>query len=387
LWTDKVPGYGWILIAWSFFQCLALLGVVVYGEVEFWLSTWKFFCVVCGFLVAILINTGAIGGEYIGFRYWRDPGPFANGINGFGQTFVLAAVYYCGTEMLAICGGESNNPKRDLPKAIRQTFWRILIIFIGLMFFASILVPSNSPLLLSAKTKSGQSPWTIALVQAGWPAAGNLLNVVMVTALLSSVNSSLYIVSRSLVSLAKLGRAPKIFGKTTKNGVPVYAILFSNLLGLLSLMNITAGAGQVFTYLVDISGAATFIAWGFIGVTHIRMRKAYVAQGYDLKDLPFRAFLYPYGAIWVVFFNFFMVIISGYTTLLTPFQPVNFVFSYVVIPIFIGLYVFWKVLKRTKWVPLMEMDLLSGRREDLVPYSEEEPKVSRAKRVKRFLIG
>ncbi len=262
-----------------------------------------------------------------------------------------------------------------------------MIIFIGLMFFASIIVPSNSPGLLSAKTKSGQSPWTIALVQAGWPGAGNLLNVVMVTALLSSVNSSLFIVSRTLVSLAKLGRAPKFFAKTTKNGVPVNAILFSNLLGLLSLMNITAGAGQVFTYLVDISGCATFIAWGFIGVTHIRMRKAYVAQGYDLKDLPFRAWLYPYGAIWVVFFNFFMVIISGYTTVIPPFQAVNFVFSYLVVPIFIGLYIFWKVFKRTKWVPLLEMDLLTGRREDLVPFTEEEVKVGRLIKFKRLLLG
>lgn len=116
LWTDRVPSYGWILLAWAFFQCTSLLGVVVYGEMEFWLASWKFLCVVCGFLVAILINTGAIGGDYIGFRFWKDPGPFANGINGFGQTFLLAAVYYCGTEMLALTAGESANPKRDLPK-------------------------------------------------------------------------------------------------------------------------------------------------------------------------------------------------------------------------------------------------------------------------------
>lgn len=65
----------------------------------------------------------------IGSQYWNEPGPIANGINGFGQTFLLAAVYYCGTEMLAITAAESRNPSRDLPKAIKRTFWRILIIF------------------------------------------------------------------------------------------------------------------------------------------------------------------------------------------------------------------------------------------------------------------
>lgn len=128
-WTDKVPSYGWILIWWAFYQCTSLLGVVVFGEMEFYFACWKLFCILGGFLCAILLNTGAIGGEYIGFRYWRDPGPVANGINGFGQCFLLAAVYYCGTEMLALTAAESKNPSKDLPQAIKQVFWRCLIIF------------------------------------------------------------------------------------------------------------------------------------------------------------------------------------------------------------------------------------------------------------------
>ncbi|KAL7622103.1 hypothetical protein AAE478_007605 [Parahypoxylon ruwenzoriense] len=85
LWTqDAVPSYAWILMFWAGFQCTSLLGIVFYGEMEFYLACWKLICVVGGFLVAILVNTGAIGGEYIGFRYWRDPGVIANGINGFG---------------------------------------------------------------------------------------------------------------------------------------------------------------------------------------------------------------------------------------------------------------------------------------------------------------
>ena len=171
-WTDRVPSYGWVLIGWSLLPCTSLLGVVVFGEVEFYLAAWKILCVVGAFLVAILINTGAIGGQYVGFKYWTDPGPFVNGVNGFGQTFLLAAVYYCGTEMIAITAGESRNPTKDLPRAIKQTFWRILVIFMGLVFFSSIIVASNSSQLLTATTKSGKSPFVIALINAGWSRAG-----------------------------------------------------------------------------------------------------------------------------------------------------------------------------------------------------------------------
>ena len=115
-WTDKVPSYGWILIAWAFYQCISFFGVIVYGEMEFWLALWKIICVLVTFLLTILCNTGAIGGDYIGFRYWKEPGPIVNGINGFGQSFVLAAVYYCGTELVAITAGESRRPNKDVPR-------------------------------------------------------------------------------------------------------------------------------------------------------------------------------------------------------------------------------------------------------------------------------
>ncbi|KAI1369954.1 amino acid permease/ SLC12A domain-containing protein [Xylaria arbuscula] len=364
-WATPIPSYGWILIFWALFQGTSLLGIVFYGEMEFWLAAWKLFTVLGGFLVAILVNTGAIGGEYIGFRYWRDPGVIAHGINGFGKTFVLAAVYYSGTEMLAMTAAESKNPKRDLPSAIRQTFWRILIIFIGLVFFAGIIVPYNNSDLLTGTSKAALSPWTIALVNAGWGGAGNLLNVVMITAQFSSVNSAIYIASRSLVALAQQGRAPRFFAHTSRNGVPVRAIVFSNTLGLIALLNVASSPGKVFSYLVSISGAATFVAWAFIGITHLRIRKAWDLQGYSVDDLPYKALFHPYGTWFVVLLNTFLVFISGYSVFIGGFAAVDFVFDYIVLVIFTLLYLFWKILKRTKIVNLAEVDLVTGRREYL----------------------
>ncbi|KAI0169209.1 amino acid permease/ SLC12A domain-containing protein [Hypoxylon sp. FL1284] len=391
LWTDAVPPYAWILIFWAGFQCTSLLGIVFYGEMEFYLACWKLICVVGGFLVAILVNTGAIGGEYIGFRYWREPGAIANGINGFGKTFVLAAVYYAGTEMLALTAAESRNPKRDLPRAIRQTFWRIVVIFLGLVFFAGLLVRSDDERLLSASSQSAQSPWAVALVRAGWDGGGSLVNVVMITAQLSSVNSAIYVASRSLVALAVNGRAPRLFARTTANGVPVNAVVFCNVVGLLALLNIAATPGRVFSYLVSISGAATFIAWAFIGITHLRLRSAWQAQGHSTDELPYKAFLYPYGAWFVVLLNLFLVFISGYEVFVGGFAAVDFVFSYVVIAIFTVLYFGWKFVKGTKIVSATEADLVTGRREYLVRVedtaSEEKHKTPWYVSVKRFIFS
>lgn len=290
-----------------------------------------------------LLDTGAIGGDYIGFRYWVDPGPFANGINGFGKVLVLAAVMYSGTEAVAITAGESRNPKRDLPRAMKQTFWRILVVYVGMMFFTGLIVPSNSEALLSATSKSASSPWTIALQEAGWTGAGNLMNAIIVFTLLSSINSAIYLASRTIYAQAMDGRAPAFLAKTTARGVPVNAIVVSNLFGLISLLNISENAGNVFAYLLAISGSAAFIAWAFIGYTHVRMRAAMKAQNMQLSSLPFRSWGAPYTA-WIVFCaNIFLVFISGYTTLLNPFDLKGFIFSYIVIVLFIILFVGWKL--------------------------------------------
>ena len=391
-WTDKVPLYGWVLMWWAFYQFTTLLGIVVWGEMEFWFALWKLTCILGGFLAAILINTGAIGGHYIGFWYWTHPGPIANGINGFGQSFVLAAVYYCGTEMLAITAAESRNPVEDLPKAIKRTFWRILIIFMGLVFFAGLIVPSDDPNLLTAESKTGLSPWTIAFLNAGVPAGAQIVNVVMITAQLSSMNSALYVASRTLVSLATARRAPQIFARTTSNGTPVYALVLSNALGLIAILNYKAGPGVVFGYLISISGAATFVAWAVIGVIHLRFRRAWKVQGYTTEDLHFKAMLYPYGTIFVIILNTFLVFISGYSVFIDGFDAVSFVVDYVVIVVFVVLFCGWKLIKRTKIVPLRDVDLITGRREVLVRREDvrsedEKPKKPWYAKVTRTLFA
>lgn len=193
-----------------------------------------------------------------------------------------------------------------------------------------------------------------------------------ITAQLSSMNSALYVASRSLVSLAKEGRAPRFFAKTTTNGTPVNALVFSNLLGLISMLNYKAGPGKVFSYLITISGSATYIAWAVIGITHLRFRKGWAIQGHRVQDLPFKALWYPYGTLFVVIINTFLVFIAGYSVFINGFHAVDFVINYLVIAVFVVLFCGWKIVKKTKMVPLVQMDLKTGRRELGVPRLDPE---------------
>lgn len=238
-----------------------------------------------------------------------------------------------------------------------------MLIFLGMIFFAGIIVPSNDPNFLTAGTKSGLSPWTIALQNAGWKHASDLINMFLLTASFSAINSAIYISSRVLYSLADFGRAPAFFKKTTSKNVPVYAAFVSNLMGLIALINVASGAGTAFTYILDIAGAAAFVAWACIGITHLRFRRAWRLQGHAPEELPFRAFLYPWGAYFISVINIFLLLIQGYATFLTPWQPVAFVFSYIIVVLFVLLFVFWKFWKKTEFVNLAEVDLQRGRRD------------------------
>ena len=188
-------------------------------------------------------------------------GAFADSINGVANTFVIAGTLYAGTEMVGITAGEADNPRRAVPRAIKQVFWRILIFYVGMMFFIGILIPWNDKRLLSKTSKTAQSPLTIALSDAGINAGASLINAVIVIAVISAGNSSLYVASRTMFFMARNGKAPVLLGKVNKAGVPWIALLFSNLCACIAFLSISKAAGRVYNALITLSGVATFIVW------------------------------------------------------------------------------------------------------------------------------
>ncbi|KAG2731722.1 hypothetical protein G9P44_005309 [Scheffersomyces stipitis] len=363
-WGPQVPLYGYILIFWFFFLGFQFLGVQAFGEAEFWLALTKIVGLVAFYIFSIIYVAGGIHGQKaFGFHYWNDPGAFGDGFKGVANTFVFASTFYSGTEIVAVSAAEAANPSRAVPSAIRQTFWRILIIYMGIAVSYGLTVPYNDPS-LSAGTKVLKSPMTIAIARAGWAGGAHLINAFILLTCVSAINSSIYIGSRTIVNLANEGAAPKFFRRVNKTGVPYAAVILMNLFGFLSLMNISTGAAKAYGYIVNLSGVAVFIVWGNVCFYHIRFRQAWKLQGRSVSELPYKGLWYPILPIFGIVLNVFLALVQGWSYF-KPFDAGNFVDAYVLLPFFGLLYVFFKLVNRTKWVNLSEVDLDEGRRKDV----------------------
>jgi amino acid transporter len=365
-WSDKVPLWGYFLIFWFFFLGFQLLGVEAFGEAEFWLALLKLGGLVAYFIFSIIYASGGLIGQQkaFGFQYWHDPGAFADGFRGVARVFVFCSTFYAGCESVAVAATETKNPGKAVPTAIRQVFWRIIFIYMGSAFFFGLTCPWNAPGLVNASSKALKSPMTIALQNAGWEGGVHLINAFIFATCLSAVNSSIYIGSRTILFMAQDGKAPRFLGSTDKRGVPVYAIIFTNLFGALSMMNISSGAGAAYTYIVNLSGVSTFLVWGCISFIHIRFRSAWAAQGRSVDELPFKSALYPWNAYFGLIANCFLALVQGWTTL-APFDAGNFVDAYILLPLFPVIYFGYKFYAKTRYWRLDEIDLDSGRRKDL----------------------
>ncbi|KAJ5633347.1 hypothetical protein N7490_009686 [Penicillium lividum] len=362
-WTTAVPQWGWILIFWFLFLTLSNLGILAYGEMEFWLSIIKVLALIMFFILAICISTGAIGPQTIGFKYYHQPGAFADGINGVAKTFVVAGTLYAGTEMVGITAGESANPRKAVPRAIKQVFWRILIFYVGTIFFIGILIPWNDKQLLGSSSKTASSPLTIALTDAGILPAAHLINALILISVISAGNSSLYVASRTLLFMSRNGKGPKFIGRTNRAGVPWVGLIMTNVFACVVFLEQSSSAGTVYSALITLSGVATFIVWSVIGICHIRFRRALVAQGENPSKLPYQAVFYPYGTYIALAANVFLVFFQGYTCFLNPFSGSDFVINYILLPVFVLFFVVYKVWNKTRWVRLEDMDIWTGRRE------------------------
>ncbi|KAK6341429.1 hypothetical protein TWF696_008504 [Orbilia brochopaga] len=365
-WSDKVPLWGYFLIFWFAFLAFQLLGVEAFGEAEFWLALIKLGGLVAFFFFAIIYASGGLVGQdaAIGFQYWHNPGAFADGFRGVATVFVFCSTFYAGVESVAVAATETKNPSRAVPLAIRQVFWRIVFIYMGSAFFFGLVCPWNADGLANGASRALKSPMTIAIQNAGWHGGVHLINTFIFLTCLSAVNASIYIASRTILFMAQDGKAPKFLGWTDNRGVPVIAIVFSNLFGALAMMNVSTGAGKAYGYIVNLSGVSTFLVWGAISFIHIRFRRAWIAQGRTVDQLPFKSFAYPYNAYFGVFSNVFLALVQGWSTL-SPFNAGNFVDAYILLPLFPIIYVVFKWWNRTRYWRLDEIDLDEGRRLDV----------------------
>ncbi|KAI8873700.1 lysine-specific permease [Ramicandelaber brevisporus] len=363
-WLPGVNPTVWSAVAMLIMFLLNAFVVEVYGEAEYWFSMIKVITVVIFIIIGIFVDAGVLGGHKYAFENWcYNKAPFVDGFVGILNTFLVAGFSFQGTEIVGVTAGESKNPTRDVPKAIRNVFWRILLFYILAIFVMGLLIPYDADELVTAGNDNiGASPFTLVFVKAGLRPAAHVMNAVILVTILSAGNSGLYVSTRILWVLANDGKAPRFLGRVTKGGIPIWSLVVTSVVAIFCFCMSLVGEGQAYIWLLNLSGITGFFGWMGIAASHWRFRRAYLAQGYSLNELPYKALLYPFGPIFSFVMLLFIVFGQGYQVF-KDFDVATFFASYVCIPLFIVVWAFWKIFKKTKVVPLMEIDLLTGARQ------------------------
>ncbi|KAG1837510.1 amino acid permease, theoretically lysine-specific [Suillus subalutaceus] len=366
-WAPQVQAWEWALVIIVPVFLLQLIHVRVYGESEYWFALVKVLMIIVFIFVGLIYDWGGVKGHPgPGLSNFRNGQAFIGGFQIFAQTFVYAFYSFGGVELVAIAAGESVQPHKTVPRAIKATFLRIVLFYILTILTIGLCINWQDPTLLSAAGDSDvtASPLTVVFQRAGFGAAAHVVNAVLLTAVLSATNSCFYASSRMLLSLARSGQAPRIFGWVTSQGVPVPALVMALAVSSVTFLTTIWGEGIVFTWLLNLTGISALLVWGSIGLISLRFRAAYRAQGRSLSDLPYTQPFFPLLPAGVVVLALLMFIAEGYSSVKEqPFEAKNVVATYIGVALYIILYLGYTIYERfglgirQHFVPLLEVDL------------------------------
>ncbi|MGG3963081.1 GABA permease [Heyndrickxia faecalis] len=286
-WFPEMPSWLLSLILTVLLTLTNVYSVKSYGEFEYWFSIIKVATIVLFLLLGLSVIFGIVPGvQSPGLSNLTGNGGFMP--NGFGSVLLGITVVifsFMGTEIVAVAAGESSEPERAVRTATNSVIWRILIFYVGSIAIVATLLPWNSANIL-------KSPFVAVLEHVGIPAAAQIMNFIVLTAVLSCLNSGLYTNSRMLYGMAKTGDAPKIFLKLNKNGVPVYAVLCGTVFAYVGVIFNYISPDKVFLFLVNSSGGIALLVYLVIAFSHLRMRRTVEKTNPDA--LKVKMWLYPY---------------------------------------------------------------------------------------------
>ncbi|KAI0481162.1 amino acid permease [Xylariaceae sp. FL0804] len=367
-WNSDINGAVWVTVFLVVLVGIQVFGVRGYGEVEFVLSMIKI-CACTGFIIlGIIINCGGVGDQgYLGAKYWYNPGAFQNGFNGFCGVFVAAAFAFGGTELVGLAAAESANPRRAIPLASKQVFFRIAFFYIINLFILGLILSStDSRLAKASSSQTRYSPFVLAIKDAGIPVLPSIFNAVITISVISVANSCTFGSTRTLQAMAERGMAPTFLSYVDSAGRPLWCIVLQVIFGLLGYVISAKYGGAAFNWLLALGGLSYFFVWGSSCLAHIRFRLAWKAQGRDLRHIPYRAPMGIWGSAFAIFLVIICLMATFYNALYptpnsTP-DPKAFFESYFAAPLVLALYLFWKVVRRDWrfYIPLREVDLDSN---------------------------
>ena len=340
-----------------------------FAEFEFITSSLKviIMLIVLFCCIAILGGAGNGSGTSHAGNYDSASAAFPNSFKGVAATFTLAAWATGGQEIMGLTAGEAHRPRYDMPRACNNLFWRILIFFDLSIIFTTLLVSRENSNLLNSSTVAA-SPFVIAMQQAGIKVLPDILNAIILLGLVAIGAESMYISSRVMVSSARMGFAPAILGRIDKKGRPYWALAVTGVFSTIcTYINCSNTGGIIFTWFSSITATVYFMTWIVMGITNIQFHRAIDIQKRDFWVQPYAWKLrgFPVTAVTLTVLSLFVLIMTAWVAG----APVggggnaeSFFEIFLGVPIWVAAFLFWKILKRSKFAKLEEVDLDTGRR-------------------------
>lgn len=359
-WFPGSSTFLWSLLFLGIMTGINYMSVRAYGESEYWFALIKVVTVILFIAVGLLMIVGILGGHSGGLANLTEgDAPFAGGFLAVFGVFMAAGFSFQGTELIGVAAGESEDPARNVPRAVRQIFWRILLFYIVSLFVIGALISYRDPLLLQGSLENvAVSPFTIVFKRAGLAFAATLMNAIILSSVLSAGTSGMYASTRMLWVLAKEGKAPAWLNRLNRRGVPAAALGTTALIGMLAFLASLFGEGVVYVWLLNASGMCGFMAWLGIAISHYRFRRAFAAQGHSLDELPYRARWFPIGPLLAFVICAIVMIGQGYAQFIGgTIEWSGVVATYIGLPLFFAVYWGYKRKHRTRLIPLSECRL------------------------------
>lgn len=292
-WFPDIPTWIWCAIFVILLFSINSLTTKAFAETEYWFAGIKVLTVILFIIVGLAAVFGVISLKSEPTPYLTNfigDGLFPTGMVGVFISMMTVIYSFQGSEIMGVAAGETEDPEKNIPKAIRTIVFRILIFYVLAMFVLSALVPYKQAGVL-------ESPFVTVFDMVGIPYAADVMNFVILTAILSVGNTGLFACTRILYSLAETGMAPKSFAKLNKHGVPFYSLLVTLGFALISLLTSVVAEDTLFVVLLAISGIGGTLTWLAIAAAQIGFRRQYIKNGGRVEDLKYRVRFYPFVPI------------------------------------------------------------------------------------------
>jgi histidine transporter len=306
-WFPDVPRWIWVLAIVFFIGAINLLSVKVFGELEFWFTLIKVAAIVAMIAagVAILIFGFGIHDTSTGIsRLWSEGGFFATGFGGFVGCFAIVVFAFGGTEIIGVTAGEAQDPERTIPRAVNTVPIRIMLFYVLTLAVIMAINPWQS-------IGTDGSPFVQIFQGLGIGPAATVLNIVVITAALSAINSDIFGAGRMMFGMAQRGQAPAIMRRVSRNGVPWMTVVIMIVALLVGVLLNYAIPESVFLVIASIATFATIFVWLMILLSQYRSRRGMSAE--ESAELKFPVPFWPYGQMLAIAFLVFVIVVLAFS--------------------------------------------------------------------------